>query len=78
MTLGTDLLINSSGNIATIILIGILYVIYQRCLSCSSSCHTGIFDCKSKAVRETIRQNKIDILMSALERHDNNTGRNLV
>lgn len=79
MTIEEELLINSGGNVLTLILIGILYVIYQRCQSCNSSCHTQNFDCTSEEVRSQKQEHKISVLLKALERHDKNTAReNLV
>jgi hypothetical protein len=76
MTWESELLVNSGGNMLTMVLVGLLYVMYQRCLSCNSSCHTGFFDCTSKEVRNAKDENKISVLIKALERHDKNTSRN--
>ena len=78
MTLEAELLVNSGGNILTVMLLGILYVVYQRCQSCNSSCHTGFFDCTSKEIKKAREEDKISILIKALERHDRTNRENLV
>ena len=78
MTIESDILINSGGNLCTVILLGVFYIFYQRCLTCNSSCHTGFFDCTSEEVRNARTENKIGILMKALQRHETIRGENLV
>ncbi len=68
------------GNILTLGGFMCIWLVYQRCSSCNSNCHTSFWDCKSPAVRNKINESKIELVMKALQRHQRNTerGENLV
>ena len=70
------LLYGTGANILTLALVSILWVCKQRLQSCNSACHTGIFSCTSKEVREHKENSHIDLIVQAIERDRQNTQRN--
>ena len=65
-----------SGSISNLLTIGVaavFYIIYQRCHSCNSRCHTAWFDCEAPEMKQKKENSKIDVLLKALEIHRRRT-----
>ena len=72
----TQVLESAGGNLLTLVCVTVMYVVYKRCLTCRSECHTKMFECSTEQQRQRKREKKIDIVCSALEKHGRQTLRN--
>ena len=61
------------GNVLTLGFAGLCYILYQRCQSCDSKCHTSWMTCESQKMREKKETQKIDLLLKALDIHKRRT-----
>ena len=69
----SQVLAGGIGNVVTLGLAGLCYILYQRCQTCDSKCHTSWLTCESQKMKEKKENQKIDLLLKALEIHTRRT-----
>ena len=68
-TIVSQVVAGGIGNVLTLGLAGFCYIVYQRCQTCDSKCHTSWLTCESQKMKQKKENQKIDLLLKALEIH---------
>ena len=67
---------SAGGNLLSLVVVTIMYVVYKRCLTCQSHIHTSWLDCETEKVKCAKRNKKKELICEALQDHQSKTLRN--
>ena len=60
---------SAGGNLLSIVVVTVCYVVYKRCLTCQSHIHTSWLDCDTEKVKRAKRTHKKELICEALDEH---------